>query len=259
MRCMLTDAPTFDSIKCSAQLEPLGPGRLGVVVTDAKDNIVPLVRTTTKFAQNQPMTDLHHRLIKNVHDVSGEAVLNWNNALLEVYNDTYRTMKFHTDQSLDLVKPSLIGLCSFYNTPEPTHKRVLRVKNKRTEKVVDIVLEHQSVVLFSTDANANHVHQIICQHSTEPLRFTDEEWLGLTFRQSGTFVFFQNNQPHIMNNNRLLTLTTPEEARSFYYYKKLENQMVDYQYPLIHYTISPADMLPISVTGLVVDNLPDSC
>ena len=99
-------------------------------------------------------------------------------------------------------------------------------------------MEHNSIILFSTETNRNHMHKIVLdchQQSTK--------WLGITFRLSKTFVQFIDEIPYI--NNVPLQIATEEEKRNFYNMKGLENKSIKYAYPDINYTISTSDMMPI--------------
>ena len=67
---------------------------------DTNNNLIPIVRTTTMY-KNAASTFLPilDDIIKKI--TSGDN-LKFNNALIEISDNNYRSMTFHSDQSLDL-------------------------------------------------------------------------------------------------------------------------------------------------------------
>jgi hypothetical protein len=70
-------------------------------------------------------------------------------------------------------------------------------------------------------------------------------WLGITFRQSKTFVLFNNELPYFSSTNKVLTLANENQRKEFFKCRSLENSNIEYVYPEINYTISIGDMLQI--------------
>ena len=130
------------------KFENVTKGRLGAVLVDNVD-VIPIVRTTTVYQDPvQEFKPVHREIIKKL----GHPV---NNALIEIYDDRYRKMRYHSDQALDLEEDSYICIFSCYENPSLGGFRTLCITNKSTNEKTKIVLEHNSVVAFSTSANKN--------------------------------------------------------------------------------------------------------
>jgi hypothetical protein len=142
------------------------PGRSGANFLADEDSIV---RTTTSFTlPNQLISPLHTQIMRAVCDSFPEQHdLKFNNILIEEYDDRYRTMSYHSDQSLDLVDSSFIAIYSCYRhqgNQQQHHKnpsRSLFIKDKEARgsaKPIILPLFHNSAVLFSTSTNASYLH-----------------------------------------------------------------------------------------------------
>lgn len=243
----------FEKLSESVVFENITNGRKGANIFDYKYNIIPLVRTTTVYQlQNQIFAPLHYDIIDNIKKSTKNKNLQFNNALVEIYDSNYRRMSYHSDQSLDLKENSHICIFSCYSNPKTTNLRKLIVKNKiKPNEIFEIILDHNSIILFSTEINKNFLHKIILENkSSECL------WLGMTFRQSKTFIYFNNELPYfcqlISNDNqniefektnKRLILASKNEKIEFYKYRKLENSIVEFSYPEINYTINSGDLI----------------
>ena len=240
--------PNAFNIFSDVCFEHIAKGRWGSIIVDVgKQNTIPIVRTTTKYDKPvQLFSREHYMLIKKIMDLyqKNNLLLRFNNAMIEIYNNQYRKMGFHTDQSLDLEDDSFICLFSCYKTSG--NLRTLVVKNKKTGIEKKIILDECSVVLFSTPANKQHVHKIILENIQNNEQTKDQKWLGITFRLSKSFVEFINNKPIL--NNKELTLATELQKKEFMKLKGTENRLVDFSYPEITYTISPSDLLSLMRT-----------
>jgi hypothetical protein len=221
----------FDELEKSAKFEAVTKGRQGTVIVDeSKTRGIPIVRTTTVYDKPaQQFQSIHRQILKEIG-------IEFNNALIEIYDDKYRSMAYHTDQSLDLADDSYICLFSCYER-SPINTRKLKIRNKETGKCFERTLENNSIVVFSTADNHAHHHSIILEGPDNGCR-----WLGITFRLSKTFVKFVEDSPYIGKN--VLTLATDVEKKEFFRHKGQENSSIDYTYPEIGYTISPSDLLP---------------
>lgn len=272
------DKNLFNEINNSYNFDDVTKGRKGTTILKPiidKNNIellTPIVRTTTIYNKpfqifNKTINDIVNKInnkfnnkynnknnyeLKNVNEIKNN--LNLNNALLEVYNYKYKKMKFHSDLALDLQDNSYIALYSCYNNinVDDNNKRKLVIKNKETNEIEDkIILEHNSVILFSVETNSKYLHKIVLEHNNK----IDEkiEWLGLTFRESKTFIRYINNhdehnkniyKPIFNDNNNELKLANENEKKEFYKLRSEENCSVcKYNYPNINYSISPAELL----------------
>lgn len=254
----------FEQLAVGTEFEHITDGRVGAVVADFKDNFIPLVRTTTKYEKpTQKFTNLHYELVERIKRFSAKPDLKLNNALIEIYDDNYRKMGFHSDQALDLEDDSYIAVYSCYKNPmkSAVNPRKLVVKKKvpkgESSKCFKIDMHHDTVILFSTKTNREHLHKIVLEGN----KFDENKWLGMTFRLSKTFVqniIMKEHEPLcsyscISTTNKgvyrgalYFTQATEREAHEFYKLRSKENKTVDFEYPLITYTISPSDLIPIS-------------
>lgn len=209
--------------------EDIVVGRKGAILVD---DLNPIVRTTT-FYHNpaQKFLPVHYDLIEQIKQVSD---VKFNNALIEIYDDNYRQMGYHSDNALDLAEDSYIGIFSCYDK-DPKYPRKLRIKEKSTNKISEIVLDHNSVVLFSVAINSKFLHKIILE------RPSGDRWLGITFRLSKTYLKFVNGIPYL--NDKIFRLATDNERKQFYQLRSVENKSCDFKYPELEYTISDSDLL----------------
>lgn len=276
------DKNLFNEINNSYNFDDVTNGRKGTTILKPiinKNNIdllTPIVRTTTIYHKpfqifNKTINDIVNKInnkfnnkfnnkynnknndeLSNVNEIQSN--LNLNNALLEVYNYKYKKMKFHSDLALDLLDNSYIALYSCYNNinVDDNNKRKLVIKNKETNEIEDkIILDHNSVILFSVETNSKYLHKIVLEHNNK----IDEEieWLGLTFRESKTFIRYINNHDGLdkntyesifNDNNNKLVLANEKEKKEFYKLRSEENNNIGkYNYPNINYSISPAELL----------------
>lgn len=142
----------------------------------------------------------------------------------------------------------IIALFSCYEQADDLSENALRklkLKCKKTEEEFEILLEHNSVILFSLATNTKFLHKIVLdtigrQKSSE----SDNKWLGITFRQSKTLIQFRENLP-CFANGQLLKLADETQQKEFYQLRGQENRNMDFVYPEIAYTLSVSDtMLP---------------
>jgi len=215
-------------------------------------NKVPILRTTSIYQKPaQQFAPIHQLIIENIQKQVAQVIdleqdMVFNHATAEIYNQNYFKMKYHSDQALDLAANSYIALFSCYQQPEklPLGLRRLKMQAKNGEEEQELDLEHNSVILFSTQTNQDYQHKIILPAENRPkAQKIDNQWLGITFRQSKTFIEFENGQP-FFPNGQPLTMATEVQTAEFYRLKSAENQQLNYNYPDILYTISPSDMLP---------------
>lgn len=241
----------FENLKNSAEFEVTGKGRLGNHLVKIENENISIVRTTTRYAIPATVfSNIHFLLIDHINETIATEnidlpVQNFNNALIEIYDSSYSKMNFHSDQALDLEDSSFIALFSCYENPdelEEFHLRKLVVKDKRTEEEFEIILNHNSVVLFSIETNKKFQHKIILDPKPNSKTFTDNKWLGSTFRTSKTFIQFKENLPYL-SSGELFTLADKEQESEFFQLRGQENRSLNFVYPNLSYTISPADIL----------------
>ncbi|MCX4986564.1 hypothetical protein [Streptomyces sp. NBC_00572] len=232
----------FAELSASARLEDVGKGRRGATLTkidEAAD--VPLVRTTTRYSiPTQRFQAVHERLAQQIQERAGVPI-GFNNALIENYTNAYRTMGSHSDQALDLVDESFIAVFSCYQYPEasPPRKLIFESKASGGEKF-EIPLAHDGVVVFSVDSNRRLRHKIVLD---TPVPTADNQWLGVTFRTSRTFVRFRDGHAYLPQGTRLIS-ANDEQRREFYQLRRRENTETDFTYPLLTYTVSESDLMP---------------
>ncbi len=238
-----TDTNLFDELLNASSFNDIGKGRKGAVLVHYVDELVPIVRTTSVYTQPaQRFNQLHYYIMDEIKQAYGDVNINFNNAMAEIYDAQYRKMRYHTDQSLDLQDGSYICLFSCYenDSDDPKDMRKLKIKNKITNECSEILLENNSVVLFSTSTNREHLHKIVLE-STE----SNNRWLGLTFRLSNTFIKFVDDIPYFYPTDDILRIASDEERMEFMMGKGKENSSIDYVYPTIDYTVSESDLMPI--------------
>lgn len=236
-----SDTNLFNELSTSIDFEDIAIGRKGAILIDNNNDLIPIVRTTTNYNKPaQKFKDIHYKLIDMIRKVSKNDNLKFNNAMIELYDSRYKKMRYHTDQSLDLEDNSYICIFSCYDDNSTTDIRKLKVKNKLSNDEFEFSLEHNSLIMFSIDANKKHQHKIILDKST-----TNKKWLGITFRLSKTYIKFYGNVPYFYQDNIILNMATHEERKQFMKLKGLENSHVEYTYPKITYTISSNDLMQI--------------
>ena len=193
--------------------EDITIGRKGAILCDTNRYIV---RSTTNYNNNmQYFNTIHNDIMKECSKYTGET---YNNAMIEMYDENYTTMKYHSDMALDLTGNTICIYSCYPSDDEP--RRKLKIKNKTTNIEQTITLENNSIVYFSLGTNKQYLHKIIGKG----------KWLGITFR---------NSQTKADN----LTFATVEEKRYLLSLRKQENSNIDFSYPIINYTLSYGDLL----------------
>lgn len=247
----------FDELISSSNFESVAKGRIGNHLVKVEENEIPIVRTTTQYnIPPQNFSNIHNFIVEEINNVLENSEFcdlfptNFNNALIEVYDNTYSKMGYHSDQSLDLDFNSYIGLFSCYKNPDSLVENQLRrliVKEKNGTEEFEITLTHNSVVLFSVETNSKSLHKIIL-NSVNNQKFTqsDNQWLGITFRKSKTFIKIRDSKPYFLNGE-MLNLANEEQRTEFFKLRGQENRLSDFIYPELSYTISIADtLMPVS-------------
>ena len=218
----------YDDIRSSVDLEEICPGRLvGNLLANAND----IVRTTTPLVfPNQLFLPIHTHIIKLICDSFPKHNLNFNNILVEEYDDRYRTMSYHSDQSIDLVDNSFIAIFSCFNGNGGQRSLFIKKKQRATFiHPINIPLFHNSVVLFSTTTNNYCLHKIVLQ------KLCKKSCIFMTLRLS------KGCNPS--------GIATFQQKTDFFCLRKQENREINFRWPQhIDYTISPGDLLPVKTT-----------
>lgn len=247
-----TEQNLFNELLHSVDFETTGKGRLGNHLVDIQNHNIPIVRTTTRF--NTPafaFSQIHHRLVAEINNMllpnqTDIPAQQFNNALIEVYDSSYSKMGFHSDQALDLENNSFIAVFTCYKQPDQlkaSHMRKLVIKDKITEEESEIVLQHNSVVLFSVETNKRFQHKIILNSPNNSDTAPDNRWLGITFRNSKTHIQFRDGTPYFSTGEQF-TLANTDQESEFFKLRGQENRELNFAYPNLQYTISNADLLP---------------
>ena len=229
----------FEDLVKLTEFEDVYKGRKGAILVDAREGAVPIIRQCCPHKEPaQQFSKEHYKLMESISDAFG-IPLKFNNALIEIYDDVYCKMGAHTDQSLDLVQDSYICLFSCYERPEDKCTRKLQVQNKESGKGFEVLLENNSVVIFSTKINSDHRHKIVLEEGK-----VNNKWLGITFRLSKTLVEFMDGIPYV--NGKELRLADEVERKQFFQLKGQENAKNGiFIYPEIEYTIGKGDLIPL--------------
>lgn len=246
----------FNRLFNSALFEDVIKGRRGAILTKAcqigLDIKVPIVRTTTKYDKPaQQFRTIHDLLVMAIcNATSCGHQLNFNNALIEVYDDTYKTMKYHSDQAQDLDPDSDIAIYTCYEHPDmaPNRKLVIQSKDDMCP-IQEITLRTNSVVLFSAKTNQQYRHKIVLDNT---VKSPGNRWLGITMRKSRTILTFSpcSNSTPSLPDGRKLHLATSDDAREYYQMRARENRGTDGVYPDLDYTISPGDLIVVNVSPI---------
>jgi hypothetical protein len=240
-----TEGNLFEELLRSVQFEQVGKGRQGTVLTKPEGTRgTPIVRTTTKYGSPaHSFGSVHERLAQNIQECASLPI-GFNNALIENYNNAYTTMGFHSDQDLDLADGSTIAVFSCYQHPElATTPRKLVIESKEPGGgTFEVPLVHNSVVVFTLETNRRFRHKIVLDTAANP---PENQWLGVTFRTSRTFVQFCDGQA-CLEDGTPLTLANADQRREFVKLRGNENKGTDFTYPRLTYTISESDMMPLN-------------
>lgn len=230
----------FPNLKNSFEYEPITNGRYGTNLVYVIDKKVPLVRTTTKYQKPAQIYNDNKHVLEIIRQINHFQIVDFNNALFEIYNNEYKTMGFHSDQALDLADDSFIAIFSCYSNPDTKNKRLLVIQDKENaHQTSSIQLNHNSVIMFSIDTNTKYLHKIVLEQQNQE----NTEWLGITFRLSKTLIEFRDCGLAYFENGTPLTLCDKIQSKDFYKNRSLENKLLNYTYEPIFYTISPSDLL----------------
>jgi hypothetical protein len=234
----------FRELSNFVDFEAVAKGRKGNLLVRPSQERVPIVRTTTLY--NKPahsFSTIHNQIVESIkNEAPIQGALDFNNALIEIYDRDYTKMKYHSDQALDLEDDSYIALFSCYERPDELSQNALRklkVQCKTTQEMFEFTLENHSVILFSLATNTQFMHKIVLE-SSESVK--ENRWLGITFRKSKTFIHFKADLPYF-SDGKLLKLADNQQSKTFYQLRGQENKGIHFIYPEIPYTLSVSDTI----------------
>ena len=221
----------FHELYYAQLLENVGNGRqiANLCITDS--NQIPIVRTTTKYKQPIQYASTVHK--KVIDKINMQCNIRINNIMLECYDNSYKTMKYHSDQSTDLEPGSNIVIFSCYENKD--EKRTLHIKNKTTNDLFGFIMQHNSAIIFNTTTNRNHIHKIVRNHES------NGRWIGMTMRYSSIFVLYT---PIPFIGSIELRMCNNDEEKEYYKLRSVENKEIDFEWPKIDCTVSESDLLP---------------
>merc|ERR1712039_127862 len=146
--------------------------------------------------------------------------------------------------ALDLEDGSFIALYSCYRSPQLGNRlpRKLVVESKELGGgSFEISLTQNSVVVFSLETNRRFRHKIVLDvGGCQP---PENQWLGVTFRTSGTYVRFRDERAYLEDGSAL-ALADDDQRREFYHLRSRENKEMDFAYPRLLHTTSESDAMP---------------
>ena len=132
-------------------------------------------------------------------------------------------------------------------TEKPPRKLVVEPKGGG-EGGFEVPMGHNSVIVFSLDTNRRFTHKIVLAQEEKP---EENEWLGVTFRTSGTYVKPMVGEGEgeegraLFEDGGELKVASKEEAKELYKMRGRENREVDFVYPKLSVTLSPSDLMPL--------------
>lgn len=143
------------------------------------------------------------------------------------FNDEYKRMRYHSDQSQDLALDSFIALYTTYDDSTNPNRK-LQIQCKQNGKTFYILLDDKSMVVWTLETNAKYRHKII------PCNNLDNVCHTMTLRNSKTFVSYVDNRCIMVSSMKELLLANDNEKN---------NIIMTSGYPSYNYTLSPSDML----------------
>jgi hypothetical protein len=230
---------TFNQLTDSLPFEEIITGRVASNMVSSATTI-PIVRTTTRYTNPAKLfNESYQQLRAEIQKMDSR--LTFNTAMIEIYDDRYKTMRYHSDQALDLAENSYICIYTCYeNNPLAKDMRHIAIQNKETKQKRIITLNNNSITYFSTNDNKTNLHKIFLNGTSK------NKWLGVTFRLSKTFVKFIDEIPYFVcgdEERKQLVMASEEQRLEFVKCKNGENIKIDFVYPQLVQTLSPHDLL----------------
>jgi hypothetical protein len=252
-RVFTLDQPVnlFPHLLPTVAFEEIGPGRQAAVLVHPDPNYgTPIVRSTTKFEKPaQFLQPIHHQFANEIR-LKASLTMPLNNALVELFNNQYGDMAFHSEQAQDLAEGSQIVLFSCYENPNVISRKLVVESKIPGEGGFEIPLAQHSIVVWSLETNSRFRHKIVLDKSQgEP---PENVWMGFTFRTSSTFIQYRQEEgesktrAYFYDSGTPLVLLEGDLACSpIYKLRKMENAATEFQYPaFLSSTISRSDLKP---------------
>lgn len=243
--CVQGGDGAYNSLFSSVAWEDVAEGRKGaVMIKPNASGKVPVVRTTTKYKTPAQTFSSAIRWLAHHIEESASLPFDLNNALMEHYTSEYGKMRLHSDQALDLKWGSHVAVYTCYKYPHLPPNRKIVIEPKQGGESFEIILRHNHVVVFSLDTNKRFRHKIVL---TEPQhKVNGNEWIGVTFRTSKTFVEYSPDGQALLSDGQMLKVAREgPETKEFYMLRGKENRETDFSYPRgLAVTISNSDLMP---------------
>ncbi len=232
--CNLTDVSYFD-VKKFYTLKNTYKDIQEVDIISSESLFKPINRMANGASvAKYKFNEFHNNVIKKIKELTG-LKLYFNTAKIEIYTNKYTKMKYHTDCSLDLKEDSYIAILSQYEYKcNKNCNRFLSIKSKADNKITEIEMLNNSVILFDLETNSKHIHSIFKKHITS----CECKWIGTTFKYSKTFALQYKKALYLYPFFKKITQATEEQKHEFYRCRKEENQRLMYTYPDINYFIN---------------------
>src|SRR5438874_10047517 len=87
-----TESNLFDELATLTKFENIANGRKGAIIVDydSKNDLIPLSRSTTVYIDPvQQFLPIHYDIIRNIKHITKNNNLEFNNALIEIYDSEY--------------------------------------------------------------------------------------------------------------------------------------------------------------------------
>lgn len=220
------------------QFEPVVKGRSSAVVVEPFEGKIPVIRTSTTYNNPaQRFRDVHRDIIRYLNSDSKKykednrinEQKKYNNAMIEIYDERYKKMGFHSDQVFDVEENSNILTYSCYEDPDKPN-RMFVFCDKQHKKERSVVLQHDSLLIMPWNFNQNYLHKIVMIQKIDTDK--NNKYVSITYRKSKTFIDPKNPHIHKANN---------EEKKEFYKLCGIQNNEIDPKIPEFNYAISTAE------------------
>jgi len=202
--------------------ENIAKGRKGAIVVDTNNDDIPIVRSTTSYKLKPEFFNDNHKHL--IHQIKKIKNIELNNAMIECYDNTYKTMGYHSDQELDLADNSYICIYTAIGN------RILKIKSKETSEEREIHMKPNTLIIFDLNFNRKHLHKI------ELGNFNDK-WIGITLRKSKTYIRYIDEIAYFVETGEIVEVANDIQKKEYYKLRSLENKLIEFKWPHITYNI----------------------
>lgn len=218
---MLVHNLVFD-LDLEINFENIAKGRKGAIVVDPNNDDIPIVRSTTSYKLKPELFNENHKHL--IHQIKKIKNIELNNAMIECYDNTYKTMGYHSDQELDLADNSYICIYT------ASGNRQLKIKSKETNVETEVHMKPNTLIIFDLNFNRKHLHKI------ELGNFNDK-WIGITLRKSKTYIRYIDEIAYFVETGEIVEVANDIQKKEYYKLRSLENKLIEFKWPHITYNI----------------------